>query len=132
MSEPRQVVGAAILRQGPRGIEVLAAQRVDPPEVAGQWEFPGGKIEPGETPDDAVRRETAEELEVEIEVVGWLDGETAPRADLRLRVATARLVAGEPHPHEHAAIRWVRLDDLDSVPWLASDVPFLEQLRKLA
>ena len=130
MSEPRRVVGAAILRRTPEGLEVLAAQRVDPPEVAGQWEFPGGKVEPGESPDDAVRREVSEELDVEIEVTGWLDGETAPRADLRLRVATARLVQGDPHPHEHAAIRWVRCDDLDAVPWLASDVPFLHQLRE--
>ena len=115
------VVGAAIRYDG----RVLAARRTgDHPG----WEFPGGKVEPGESADAAVVREIAEELGCTVEVTGWLPGESEVRPDLVLRVALARLVAGEPVPTEHDAIRWLRADQLDEVAWLAADLPFLPAL----
>jgi 8-oxo-dGTP diphosphatase len=121
------VVGLVLLGRG----RVLAARRAGPPEVAGGWEFPGGKVEPRESAEDAVVREIREELGVQVAVTGWLDGEQQIRAGLVLRVATGRLVAGELVPHEHDLVRWLRGDELDTVRWLPADRPFLTQVRRL-
>ncbi|RNL80814.1 (deoxy)nucleoside triphosphate pyrophosphohydrolase [Nocardioides marmorisolisilvae] len=118
------VVGVAIVRSG----RVLAARR-----SGGGWEFPGGKVEPGEAPEDAAVREIAEELGCGIEVTGWLEGEVEIRPDLALRVARALLVGGEPipRPGEHDAIRWLSHAELDAVDWLPADRPFLGVLGTL-
>ncbi|NPC95838.1 NUDIX domain-containing protein [Nocardioides sp. zg-DK7169] len=123
------VVAAAIVRAG----RVLATRRTTPPELAGRWELPGGKVEPGEQPTAALEREVAEELGCGVEVTGWLPG-AAPIGDaLELRVATARLIRGEPEPGEHDAARWLGADELDpshpdAVDWLEPDRPFLPGL----
>lgn len=122
------MVGAAIISNG----RVLAARRTTPPEAAGRWEFPGGKVEPDESPDDAVVREIHEELGCDVVVTGWLNG-TAPIGDqYELHIATAQLMAGEPAPHEHDLIRWLSAHEFDDVDWLEPDRPFLPQLRELA
>ena len=120
------VVGAAIVRDG----RVLAARRTAPPEAAGRWEFPGGKVEPGETPEAALVREVAEELGCTVVVTGWLPGEVAIGDRHVLTVAVAELVSGspEPQPHEHDEVRWLGVDDLGSVDWLEPDRPFLAHL----
>jgi 8-oxo-dGTP diphosphatase len=118
------VVGAAIVRDG----RVLAARRTTPPEAAGRWEFPGGKVESDETPDAALVREIAEELGCTIQVEAWLPGAVAIGARHTLTVALARIVAGEPVPHEHDAVRWLGPDELGDVDWLEPDRPFLEHL----
>jgi 8-oxo-dGTP diphosphatase len=115
------VVGAAIVRDG----RVLAARRTFPAGAAGRWEFPGGKVEAGETPEDALVREVAEELGCTIAVTGWLPGEVAIGTRHVLTVATASLAAGEPHPHEHDEVRWLGADELGGVDWLEPDRPFL-------
>jgi 8-oxo-dGTP diphosphatase len=125
----RAVVGAAILRDG----RVLSARRTRPAAVAGRWEFPGGKVEPGESPEVALVREIAEELGCRIEVTGWLDGEVVIGETHVLTVAVARLVEGVPEPHEHDAVSWLGADELDGVDWLEPDRPFLPELaRRLA
>ena len=121
------VVGAAIIRDG----RVLAARRTFPAEAAGRWEFPGGKVEPGETPDAALVREIAEELGCAIAVDGWLAGEAAIGSTHVLTVARGTLLSGEPHPHEHDAVRWLAADELDDVDWLEPDRPFLDEVRSL-
>jgi len=120
-------MGAAILHHG----RVLVARRTHPPELAGGWEFPGGKVEDGENPDAAVIREVREELGCEIKVTGQLSGESTIRPGLVLRVATAALVDGEPIPHEHDAVRWLGPEELGDVEWLNADVPFLTELRQI-
>ena len=120
------VVGAAVLREG----RVLAARRTAPAEVAGRWELPGGKVEPGETPDAAIVRELREELGVEVRVVGWLAGEAPIGEALRLRVAVC-VSSDEPQPTEHDRVRALGPDELDDVDWLEPDRPFLAQLREL-
>lgn len=129
MQEPKLVVGAAVVR----GARVLAARRTSPPEAAGRWEFPGGKVEPGETADAALAREIAEELGCAVAITGWLAGEAAIGSMHVLRVATARLLENEPDPapHEHDAIRWLTSIELDDVDWLEPDRPFLPELRAL-
>jgi 8-oxo-dGTP diphosphatase len=123
------VIGAAIVRDG----RVLAARRTRPAEVAGGWELPGGKVEPGEEPEAAVVREIAEELGCTVEVTGWLAGEEPVGEQHTLRVVLAALVAGEPIPREgeHDAVRWLAAGDLERVAWLGPDVPFLPQLREV-
>jgi mutator protein MutT len=121
------VVGAAIIRHG----RVLACRRRAPAELAGAWELPGGKVEPLEESDAAAVREVREELGCEIAVTGRLSGAEPIRAGYVLRVALATLVAGEPIPEEHDAVRWLGPEELDSVRWLEPDLPFLPQLREL-
>ena len=121
------VMGAAIIHEG----RVLTARRTAPRHLAGCWEFPGGKVEPGEDPQAAVVREIREELACEIAVTGMLAGEARIKAGYVLRVATAVLVSGEPVPHEHDAVRWLAADELHLVHWLAPDVPFLAGLPRL-
>ncbi len=107
---------------------VLAARRTFPAEAAGRWEFPGGKVEPGETPEAALVREVTEELGCVIAVSHWLPGEVAIGERHVLAVAVAALVSGEPVPAEHDAVRWLGPEELASVDWLEPDRPFLEHL----
>lgn len=128
VESPALVVGAAVVRDGC----VLAAQRAYPPELAGCWEFPGGKVRPGEDEAAALVRECREELGVDVEVgdrVGQ-DGGTSDGAAV-LRVFLARLLDGEPVAREHQALRWLRADELDDVAWLDADRPLLPHLRAL-
>jgi 8-oxo-dGTP diphosphatase len=123
------VVGAAIIQAG----RVLACARTGPPEVAGRWEFPGGKVEPGETEEAALVRECAEELGVRVEVDGRVGGDVPlGRGRSVLRVYTARLLDGsQPLPLAHAELRWLAADRLDTVPWLPADVPIVAAVRPL-
>lgn len=127
--EPKVVVGAAIIADG----RVLACARSAPPEVAGRWEFPGGKVEPGEGEIEALIRECAEELDVRVEI-GPRVGRDVRMAHGRsvLRVYVARLLHGDqPKALEHSELRWLSADELDSVPWLPADAPVVAALRPL-
>jgi 8-oxo-dGTP diphosphatase len=120
------VVGAAIVRAG----RVLAARRSAPAAVAGGWEFPGGKVEPGESDVAALVRECREELGVDIRV-GQLLGVGAP-GGVMLRVYRASLVGGEPRPlQDHDELRWLAADELATVAWLPADRPLLPAVRAL-
>jgi 8-oxo-dGTP diphosphatase len=120
---PRVVVAGAVCHEG----RLLAARRSAPPELAGGWELPGGKVEPGETPEQALVRELREELGVETEPLERVPGEWPLGRGHVLRVWTARLIEGEPSPLEdHDELRWLSPDDLDSVDWLPQDVPAVE------
>lgn len=123
------IVGAAIVDDEGR---VLGAERAEPPAMAGMWEFPGGKVEPGEAELDALRRECAEELGVDIEIVDRLGGDIVLASGTAvLKVWTARLVSGQPQALEHAALRWLSAGELDDVPWLPADAPLVDALRDL-
>ncbi len=125
-----RVVGAAIVRHGC----MLAARRSYPAAEAGRWEFPGGKVDDGETPADALVREIGEELGCAIRVDRWLPD--AVRGidrgrELELRVAVCSLTGGEPSGIEHDALRWLAPEELDDVDWLEPDRPFLPGLREM-
>jgi 8-oxo-dGTP diphosphatase len=129
-----QVVGAAIVADG----RVLVAQRSGGP-YDGCWEFPGGKVEPGESDLSGLVREIEEELAVSIVPQSFLgevllDGSVAggAPATTTLRLWWARL-SGEQGPvaQEHAQIRWVGADELEELEWIAADRPLLPAVRAL-
>ena len=126
--KPTQIVvaGAVI-----RGSTVLVAQRARPPELAGRWELPGGKVAPGETEPDALARELAEELGLQVGdvIVGdRLGGDIALNDAMTLRAYLVRLIRGEPHPHDHRALRWVSAAELPDVDWVPADREWLGDL----
>ncbi|MFF4141577.1 (deoxy)nucleoside triphosphate pyrophosphohydrolase [Streptomyces sp. NPDC001698] len=126
MSERIVVVGAALLDGG----RLLAARRSTPAELAGRWELPGGKVEPGEWPEAALVRELREELGIETEAVERVPGSWPLRPPYELQVWTARLRPGsaEPKPlQDHDDLRWLTPAEIWSVPWLDQDVPAVRQ-----
>jgi 8-oxo-dGTP diphosphatase len=120
----RVVVGAVLRDAGGR---VLAARRERP---AG-WELPGGKVEPGETEPAALVRELREERGVTVEVGDRIGPDVPIGAELLLRGWTAALADGEPTALEHAELRWLAPDELDTVAWLPADRPIVASLSRL-
>jgi len=110
---------------------VLVAQRPAHKHLGGLWEFPGGKIEPGEKAEAALQREIAEELGCEIEVGAALAAVRHEYAELtiELRPFVARLVAGgaPPESREHQALRWVTAEEMATLPMPAADAPILAE-----
>ncbi|MEG3614000.1 NUDIX domain-containing protein [Isoptericola haloaureus] len=131
----RLVVAAAIVDATERPRRLLAARRSQPAELAGRWEFPGGKAEPGEHPVDALHRELHEELGVGVdlgdEVVGPDDGGWFITDRHVLRLWFARVVSGAPEPLvEHDELRWLDAGSLWDVHWLDGDVRIVEELAQ--
>nr|WP_153539697.1 (deoxy)nucleoside triphosphate pyrophosphohydrolase [Streptomyces sp. RB17] len=121
------VVGAALLDGG----RLLAARRSAPADLAGRWELPGGKVEPGERPEGALVRELREELGVEAEAVERVPGEWPLREPYVLQVWTARLRPGSPAPRplqDHDELRWLTPDRIWEVDWLDQDVPAVREV----
>lgn len=134
MAEPRLVVGAVIVDSLDRPTRVLAARRSRPEPLAGCWEFPGGKVEAGESAREALVREVREELSVTLEVGPELWSEAGggwPLPDgLGLRLFLARIADGQPSRGDsHDRLRWLGADELDSVDWLPADRLALPGIR---
>jgi 8-oxo-dGTP diphosphatase len=123
----RIVVGAALLDGG----RLLAARRSAPPELAGRWELPGGKVEEGEAPEAALVRELREELGVDAEPVERVPGQWLLRPPYALQVWTARLLPGSAGPEpleDHDELRWLGPGELWDVDWLDPDVPAVREV----
>ncbi|MEV0533199.1 NUDIX domain-containing protein [Kitasatospora sp. NPDC050463] len=126
--ENRIVVGGALVHRG----RVLAARRSAPAEVAGRWEFPGGKVEPGETQPQALERELLEELGVRAKALERLPGAWLVRPGLELRLWVAELLSGDPQPlQDHDELRWLGPAELDGLDWLDHDREALPHLAHL-
>ncbi|HVI99462.1 MAG TPA: (deoxy)nucleoside triphosphate pyrophosphohydrolase [Sphingomonas sp.] len=126
------VVAAALIDADRR---VLVQQRASGKALAGLWEFPGGKVEPGERPEDALARELDEELGIVLDpaVLSPVASTTlADEAlDLELRLFSARAWSGTPRPLDAAALRWCSVDDLRALPMPRADVPLIAPLACL-
>lgn len=121
-------VVAAIMIQGDA---VFATQR-GYGDFKGGWEFPGGKIEPGETPEEALRREIREELDTEIEVGELLETVEYdyPTFHLSMDCFICKVISGNLVLKEHEAARWLKRDELDSVAWLPADEGLVEKIAE--
>ena len=131
---PVLVVAAAIVDDLDAPYEMLAARRARPASLAGRWEFPGGKVDDGESPVEALHREIREELGVRItrgdEGVGPDDGAWRLSEKYVMRLWWAELASGTPEPLvEHDELRWLPKAHWMDVPWLDADVRIVEALR---
>ena len=123
-----QVVVAGALISGSA---LLVAQRRRPPELAGLWELPGGKVADGEDEAEALVRELAEELGITV-AVGDRIGPDIPIGEVVvLRAYAVTQTGGTLHPHDHRALRWVAAAELDDLPWVPADRAWLPDLLAL-
>ena len=134
---PVLVVAAAIVDDLAAPRLLLAARRHKPMNLAGRWEFPGGKVDAGESPVEALHREIREELGVTITLGSELAGPDAGAWRISTRYAmrlwTATVLSGEPAPLvEHDELRWLPAGDWLSVPWLDADVSIVAALAAWA
>lgn len=122
------VVAAVIIKDG----KVFATQR-GYGEFKDGWEFPGGKIEPGESPQEALRREIREELDTEISVGELIDTieYDYPVFHLSMRCYACTILSGNLHLIEHEAAKWLSAGELDSVAWLPADITLIPKIARL-
>lgn len=122
------VVAAVIMKEG----KVFATQR-GYGEFKDGWEFPGGKVEAGESPEEALRREIREELEVEVNVGDLIDTieYDYPAFHLSMKCYACTIAGGSPHLLEHEAARWLAAGQLDSVAWLPADITLIPKIAGL-
>jgi len=121
-----RVVAAVVLRDG----LIMAARRGPGVRMAGKWEFPGGKVEPGEDDRTALARELMEELAIAVSV-GECMGEnvhTEERGPFCLVAYRVQILSGEPVLTDHDAIRWLHAEALSTLDWAPADLPFVEAL----
>lgn len=128
MKKQVHVVGAIILNEEK---EVFCAQRGAQMTLANKWEFPGGKIEQGETKKQALIREIKEELSCEIEVYEQVEDTTYEYETFIVRLETyiAKIINGTPIISEHAASLWLPINKLQTIEWAAADIPAVEKLQ---
>ena len=122
-----RVVGAIILKNG----YILATQRKSG-SLAGGWEFPGGKIEPGETPEEALIREIHEELDVSISNIEFFAKVTHEYDDFKLDMDcfTCTIESGKLELHDHTSAKWLDAEHLYSVDWLPADIALIPKLQE--
>lgn len=127
-----RVVAAIIKAVNENGEPIIFATQRGYGDMKGGWEFPGGKIEEGETPQEALVREIKEELDTEINVGELIDTIEYDYPDFHLSMDCfwAKIVSGDLVLKEHEAAKWLTKDELDSVEWLPADVTLIEKIKE--
>lgn len=123
-----EVVGAAIIN----GNKVLAAQRSEIMKLPLKWEFPGGKIQKGETHEEALIRELREELGIDISVSDFIakGSSVVDNRLINLYVYSAKILKGIPQAREHARLMWTDIGNIMNLDWAEADLPACKQLLK--
>ena len=126
-----KVVAAVITASNENGEKIIFATQRGYGEFKDGWEFPGGKVEPGETPQAALKREIMEELETEIEVGDLIETieYDYPTFHLSMDCFWAEIVKGDLVLREHEAAKWLTKEELESVDWLPADLGLVEKVR---
>lgn len=127
-----RVVAAVIKAENEKGQSIIFATQRGYGDLKGGWEFPGGKIEEGETPQEALKREIMEELDTEISVGDLIDTIEYDYSTFHLSMDCfwCQIVKGNLVLKEHEAAKWLRMDELDSVEWLPADKKVIIQLEQ--
>ena len=127
-----RVVAAVIKAVNKTGESIIFATQRGYGEFKGGWEFPGGKIEKGEIPQEALKREIMEELDTEIEVGEYIDTieYDYPEFHLSMDCFWCEIVKGDLVLKEHEDARWLTKEQLDDVEWLPADITLIEKIRK--
>ena len=127
-----KVVAAIIKAVNENGETIIFATQRGYGDFKGGWEFPGGKIESGETPQEALKREIIEELDTEVSVGELMDTVEYdyPQFHLSMDCFWCQIVRGNLVLKEHEAARWLSEEQLDEVEWLPADVTLIEKIRK--
>ena len=126
-----RVVAAIIKAVNDNGEPIVFATQRGYGDLKGGWEFPGGKIEEGETPREALKREIMEELETEItggELIDTIEYDY-PTFHLSMDCFWAEIVSGDLVLTEHAAAKWLTKEELDSVEWLPADITLIDKIK---
>lgn len=118
------VVAGALIVDG----ALLVAQRDRPPDLAGLWELPGGKVAPGEGDAAALARELDEELGIEVTVGARIGRDVALGERMTLRAYLVTRTGGTVHPRDHRALRWVTADELEGLAWVPADRDWVPDL----
>lgn len=128
MAKKIEVVGAVLINED----RVFAAKRGPGKSMAGYWEFPGGKVEADETPEEALARELREELKVDVTVGEFIVTATheAGTAVIELSTYLCTIIEGVPVLTEHEEFRWLPVSELSDVEWAPADIPTVELLRE--
>ena len=126
-----RVVAAIIKAVNDNGEPIVFATQRGYGDLKGGWEFPGGKIEGGETPQEALKREIMEELETEITVGELIDTieYDYPTFHLSMDCFWAEIVSGDLVLTEHAAAKWLTKEELNSVEWLPADITLIDKIK---
>ena len=126
-----RVVAAITKAINENGETIIFATQRGYGDLKGGWEFPGGKIEEGETPQEALKREIMEELETEITVGELIDTieYDYPTFHLSMDCFWAEIVSGDLVLTEHAAARWLTKEELDSLEWLPADITLIDKIK---
>ena len=126
-----KVVAAVITASNENGEKIIFATQRGYGEFKDGWEFPGGKVEPGETPQAALKREIMEELETDIEVGDLIETieYDYPTFHLSMDCFWAQIVKGDLVLREHEAAKWLTKEQLESVDWLPADLGLVEKVR---
>jgi 8-oxo-dGTP diphosphatase len=112
------------------GASLLVAQRARPPELAGLWELPGGKVATGESETAALVRELREELGVDVTVGSRIGADVALNGATTLRAYLVTQTGGALHPNDHRALRWINADEVDGLAWVPADRTWLAELTE--